>query len=283
MRNVFLFIRRFFNFFFFLALQVICIALLVKYNKTYNALFTNASMEVTGRLDKQYNSIQYYFNLKEINHRLVQENSRLRNLLQSNFTQQNNNIQTIVDTLPTDTTKQIRKFIWLPAKVVNNSIFEENNFITLYRGRTQGVKENMAVISSEGIVGKVIAVSDNFCRVMSLLNRNSKVSGMLKKNKYTGIVDWNGESATELIMHNIPKSVQVKAGDTVVTSNLSGSFPEGLMIGTVQTIVVDPATNFYTLRLKTATNFYTLQYVYVVQNNLWTEQQTLEAQTPKQQ
>ncbi|MDB5232963.1 MAG: Rod shape-determining protein MreC, partial [Chitinophagaceae bacterium] len=227
MRNVFLFIRRFSNFFLFLALQVIALIILSRYNQTHQAMFSGTALEVTGRFEKQYNNFQYFFNLKETNRKLVEENTRLHNLLLSNFKSVDTARKTVIDSIYRDTSGRVRRFTWLPAKVVGNSIFEENNFIVLERGRNQGVTEDMAVVGPDGIVGKVVTANANYTLVMSLLNRNSKVSGMLKRSAYNGIVDWDGSSPSELTLRNIPKSAEVKKGDTVITSNLSGNFPEG--------------------------------------------------------
>lgn len=265
----------------FLVLQVLSFAILIKYNKTYEAIFANSANEVTGSIDTRYNNVQYYFQLKKENERLAKQNADLLNKLSISF-KDNDSTQLIkIDSLLRDTLKRIQKFVFLPAKVVNNSVSQENNFITIERGAKQGVTKDMAVAGPDGIVGRVILVSDNYSRVMSLLNHNSRVSAMLKKDFSAGIVDWDGKDPRYIILHNISKSAKVAKGDTVITSNLSGNFPPGLMVGTVAAIGTDPSSNFYTLTLKTATNFYSLQYAYLVQNMLWQQQRTLEAQTPK--
>ena len=283
MRNIFIFIRRFFNLFTFLVLQGLCIGFLVKYNKTYEAVFANTANEITGRIDKRYNNVEYYFRLKDENAKLVQQNAALLRQLPESFKEKDSTRVIKVDSLLKDTSGRIQKFSFLPAKVVNNSVSEENNYITLERGSLQGIKKDMAVTGPNGIVGRVILVSDNYSRVMSLLNHNSKVSAMLKKNNATGIVEWDGKSAEYILLHGISKSVQVQKGDTVITSNLSGNFPPGLIVGRVSAIEADPSSNFYTLKLQTGTNFYTLQHAYVIENMLWEEQRKLEAQTPKNQ
>lgn len=283
MRNIILFIRRFFTLVVFFVLQGICIAILVNYNKTYEAVFANAANELSGRADKQYNNIEYFFHLKETNRQLAEENARLRNSLLSNFDGPGNNKVLQIDTTYKDTLGRVRQFSWLPAKVVSNSLSSETNYITLNRGADQGVTKDMAVVGPDGIVGKVIMVSSNYARVMSLLNRNSKVSAMLKKGSFSGIVEWDGEDPRLLILRNIPKSAQVKQGDTVLTSNLSGNFPAGLMVGTISKIESEQSSNFYTMKVQTATNFFTLQFAYLVENETWKEQKILEAQTPKNQ
>ena len=282
MRNIIAFIRHFFNLFLFLILMGASLGILINYNQTYNVAFSNIAGEATGKVGAQYNSIEYYFKLKKTNEDLVAENAALRGLLRSSFDTPDTSTVIKIDSLLKDTLGRVRKFLFLPAKVVNNNISDQNNYITLYRGNKQGVTKDMGVIGPQGIVGKVIDTSKNYCRVMSLLNRNSKVSAMTKKGFYTGLVDWDGKDPRYVTMHNIPKSAKVKEGDSIVTSNLSGSYPEGIMIGTIAAIGGEPGSGFYELKVKTSTDFYNLQFAYLINNMIWTEQKNLEAKTPKQ-
>ncbi|HYJ63765.1 MAG TPA: rod shape-determining protein MreC [Parafilimonas sp.] len=282
MRNIIAFIRQFFNFFLFLVLMGISLGILISYNQTYQAAFSNVANEATGKVGAQYNSIEYYFRLKKTNEALVAENAELRGLLKQSFEGPDTSSVIKIDSLLKDTLGRVRKFRFLPAKVVNNDISDQNNYITLYRGSKQGVTTDMGVIGPQGIVGRVILVSDNYCRVMSLLNRNTKVSAMTKKGFYTGLADWDGKDPRYITLHNIPKSAKVKVGDSILTSNLSGSFPPGIMVGTVAAIQGDPGSGFYELKIKTSTDFYSLQYAYLVDNVIWAEQKQLEAKTPKE-
>ncbi len=281
MRNIIAFIRHFFNLFLFLILMGISLAILIRYNQTYQVVFSNIANETTGSVGAQYNKIEYYFKLKKTNEELVEENKELRGLLRSSFENPDTSTVIKIDSLLKDTLGRVRKFQFLPAKVVNNDVSDQNNYITLYRGAKQGAKVDMGVIGPQGIVGKVILVSENYCRVMSVLNRNSKVSAMTKKGFYTGLIDWDGKDPRFVTLHNIPKSAKVKVGDSVLTSNLSGSYPPGIMVGTVTTIQGDPASGFYELKVKTATDFYSIQYAYLVNNMIWAEQKELEAKTLK--
>jgi rod shape-determining protein MreC len=257
--------------------------MLSNYNKTYQAVFANNATEVTGKIDRQYNTVEYYFRLKATNDALAAENARLQKLLFSQYKIGDTTRISKLDSLAMDSTVHLIKYSVLPAKVVSSDITDENNYITVERGAKQGVVKDMAVAATDGIVGRVVFVSDNYCRVMSLLNHNSKVSATLKRGGYNGIIDWDGKEASPaiLLMHNISKSAQIKRGDTVTTSSLSGSFPPHLMVGTVLSIDSDPASNFYTLQLKASTNFFTLQYVYLIENNFLEEQKNLESLTPK--
>lgn len=281
MRNVFLFIRRFFNLILFVLLMIFSITTLIRYNQSYEAVFSNTANELTGRIGGQYNSVEYYFKLKKTNEALANENAELRNLLKASFDNPDTTTGLYIDSLLKDTLGYIRKYKYLPAKVVNNDVSSQNNYITLYRGSKQGAQTGMGVIGPEGIVGRVVLVSDNYCRVMSVLNRNSKVSAMLKKGLFTGLLSWDGKNPQYLTMINIPKSSKVKIGDSVLTSNLSGSFPPGIMVGRVAKISTDPSTQFLNLAIKSSTDFYSVQYGYLVNNLIYTEQKALEDKTPK--
>jgi rod shape-determining protein MreC len=283
MKNIFVFIRRYFNFLFFVVLQILSIVLLVQYNETHQAAYAGIANEVTGSINGQYNKIQNYFHLKENNRLLLEENTRLKNLLKINFEDPDSARLVVMDSLIRDTLGHQRKYLWLPAKVINNTVAEQMNYVTLHRGANQGVKKDMAVVSTKGIVGTVIDVSENYSRVMSLLHRNSKVSSMLKNSKMIGSVEWDGKDPHYITLRNIPKSTPVAKGDSVVTSSYSANFPSDLLIGTVDEIAKDPISNFFIIRLKTATNFYSLEYVNLVENVQWDEQRRLEAAPVKNQ
>lgn len=284
MRNIFLFIRQYFNLISFLILQIICIVSIAKFSKTHEAFFSTKANEVTGVINSRYNGITKYFYLSKVNQDLAIENNRLKNLLQTNIVVSDSTIITRVDTLIKDTLNRFRKYTFLPAVVVGNTVSLESNFITLERGSKQGVKPEMGVVGPNGIIGKVVSVSDNYSVVMSLLNRNSKVSAMFKKGKeqYAENVEWDGASPDYLIMRKISKAVDVKKGDTIVTSRYSPSFPSLLMIGTVDKIEKDDEENTYSLKIKTSTNFRTIQHVNIIVNHYFTEQHQLDLLTRKQ-
>lgn len=283
MKNIFLFIRRYFNFLFFLVLQIVSIILLVNFNKTHEATYSNIASEVIGRINLQYNKVQSYFTLKEVNRQLSEENARLRNILAVNFEGPDTTRQAVLDSLIRDTIGRQRKYLWLPAKVVSNTTSSQTNYLTLHRGSAQGVNKNMAVIGPNGVVGVVIDVSENYSRVMSLLHRNSKVSSMLKKGGITGSVEWDGVDPGFLTLRNIPRSIEVAKGDTVLTSNYSANFPSHIMVGTVVSMEADPSSNSHTIKLRAATNFYAIQFVNVVENVQWAEQRRLEAASVRNQ
>jgi len=267
MRNIFLFIRRYFNFIILLMLQGFSIYLIVHYNTFHNAVFSGVMNEVTGKVNTEYNKIDYYFQLKKTNQQLTKENERLRNQLKENFEKPDTTTKIVSDSIPYDTLGNVRKWIYLSAKVVSNSVAAQNNFIVLGRGTGQQLKKDEGVVDpNNGVVGIITDVSENFAVVMSLLHKDSKISAKLKKGGDAGQVIWDGKDPNRLSLTDIRKSAKVAKGDTVYTSGFTTTFPYGLMIGTIDEIIPDKSTNNYLIKLKSTANFYNLQFVYAIEN-----------------
>lgn len=239
--------------------------------------------ELTGRVSSRYSNIEYYFHLKKTNESLARQNEQLLNQLKNNFQAPDSLTQVVIDTARIDTLTTVRKYLWRGARVVNNSVSLQNNYLTIHRGERQGVKKDMGVISPQGIVGMVVNTSENFAVVMTMLNRQSSVSAKLKRTGEIGKVQWDGKSPDYVTMINIPKSVPVAKDDSVVTSGYSLSFPPGIMIGVVRDILDDKSSNFYSLLIKPSTNFYNVEYVTVVDNLQKEEQKKLEEAARKNQ
>jgi rod shape-determining protein MreC len=282
MRNIFLFIRRHFTFLAFVVLQIFALWMLFKYNRFHRAVGLGFANQMTGVVNTQVDRLDDYFHQGEENRRLHRMNDSLLNTLRSNFYQQDTARRAVADTVLIDSTKTVRRYQWLDAKVVYNTVTSEKNYMQLNRGSAYGIKDNMAVLNSDGaVVGQVVNVSTNFSQVMSLLHVQSSVSASLKNTGETGRVKWDGRDPRVILLEGIPKSVQVKAGDTVLTSRYSYNFPPDKLIGTILRISTDPATGFYLLQLRPAVNFATIQQVFVVENLQREEQVQLEKDTEK--
>ena len=282
MRNVFLFIRRYFTFLFFLALQVVALWFLFTYNRFHRAVGLGLANEITGWSNSKYANVDQYFHLKEENARVHQMNDSLLNLLRSNYAPPDTSSKQVTDSAKYDTLPGYRRYLYYPARVVNNSVNSDRNYVQINRGSKQGIKDHMAVISSDGnAIGVVVNVSPNFSQIMSLLHVQNTINASLKKSNEFGKIEWDGKDPGYLTLKNLPKSIEVKKGDTVVTSALSYNFPPGYMIGTVADFVTDNSTTFYVLKIKTAANFYNLQQVFVIENLQRDEQIKLESDTKK--
>lgn len=263
-------------------MQSVALYLLFHYNRFHEAAFMGVAGEVTGKISRQYNNVEYYFQLKKTNELLVEENKKLRNLLKEDFLASDTSTKIVVDSIKIDSLEKFRRYLYYPAKVINNSVTSQTNYLTISRGEAQGLSKDMAVISPAGIVGTVVNVSKNMATVMSLLHRQTRVSASLLKSGETGSVEWDGKDPQVLNFKNIPKSAQVKKGDTVITSRYS-TFPPGQAIGIIVEIEDPKSSNFYQIKLKPATNFFNVQYVYAVKNLQKDEQDEVEKSTRKQE
>lgn len=249
---------------------------LVSYNKFHQAAFAGTANELSGSVYTQYNKVEDYFNLKKENERLSKENTRLLNVLKENYSSPDTLNKTITDSIPVDTLGTKRKYLYMEAEVVHNSTNLPNNYITLHRGTAQGVKRDMGVYGPGGIVGVVVDASTNFSVVMSLLHKQSSTSVKIMKSGEAGKLEWDGEDPAILTLKDIPKSVKLQKGDTVVTSQYSDKFPSNLMVGTIAQIIQEKSTNNYLLKIKPATDFKSIQYAWIIDNWQKEEQKELE-------
>lgn len=280
MRNIFLFIQRYFVFLTFLVLQAMALWMLFNYNRFHNAAFLGAASEVTGSINKQVDKVDDYFQLVEENKRLHRMNDSLLNRLPANYNIPDTSVKLVVDSTRYDTLTKYRRYVYRPAKVIYNSTISDANYLQLNRGSNHGIRDNMAVINSEGAaVGVVVNVSPNFSQVMSLLHVKSRATAALKKTGDYGTLEWDADDPRYLNLKGIPRNVKVASGDTVLTSVYSFNFPPGFMVGTVAEVAADPASGFQLVKVKAAVNFTSIQHVFVVENLQRDEQLQLNRDT----
>lgn len=270
MRNLITFIWRNYFFFMFLLLEVFCVYLVVQNNYFQRASFVNSSNQASAKILKTSADVEEYFYLKSENEKLARENAELRSRSLVSFSKVVDDKYLVKDTVFR------QKYSYTSCKVVNNSTNRRNNFLTLDKGSKHGVKNNMAVITSTGVVGQVKDVSDNFCTVMSLLNSKTTISSKIKKDGSYGPLTWDGEDFRYATLHDIPTHVRLVKGDTIVTSAYSRTFPENIMVGTVESFERKAGEYFYTVVVKLSTEFKKVSHVYIVTNMLKEEQEDLE-------
>jgi rod shape-determining protein MreC len=258
----------------FIALEVVSIIMLVQNNKYHSAAYAGRARAISGSIYASVNDFKEYLSLREANKALAHENALLRNYLKSNY----NTFDTSKIFINDSIFRQ--QYRYQDAKVVNNTVNKQYNYITLNKGSKNGIKPDMAVIGPEGIVGYVNGVSENYANVMSLLNVDFRVSARLKKNNYLGSVIWEGKDFEYCTLTDIPQHVEIHKGDTVVTTGFTGSFPEGIMVGTVAGYNLKDG-NFYRIDVKISTSFKSLSYVSVVESLVKEEVTNLKNQTEK--
>lgn len=268
MRNIFLFIRRYFNFLFFLFLQGWCIYFISSYSSYHQAAFGNFRNQFTGRLNERYADFNSYFNLKKKNQELAKANEILMNRTPVfEGPADSSMFRSYTDSSSADSLKKFSRYQFHHARVISNSVAAPNNFFVLSGGKREGFTPGMGVIDPlNAVAGIIVEVSDDYSAVMSLLHRDCRVSGKLKRTGETGIISWDGKKANLVSMTNVSKAAKIFKGDTVISSGFSTTFPKGLMIGRVESVYTVRGSNNYLLKIRTAADFHDLEHVYVIQN-----------------
>ena len=141
------------------------------------------------------------------------------------------------------------------AKIVNKTLVQTRNTITLNVGEADSVRINMPVITDEGLVGRIVAASSNYSLAQILYNRSLNISVKVQRSRVDGILNYDG--AGNLVISNVPKSADVKVGDLIISSEYSNYFPAGIPVGTVieegnldnlfKKVIIQPSVNFTTL------------------------------------
>lgn len=275
MERIFLFLYHYRAFFTFLVLELFCSWLIVENNQYQGAAYFNSSNSFVASINGFSQNVREYFSLRQVNQMLAEENTRLRKSLeQSNRRLPEPNIGTTSDSAI------IKRFDFVTAKVVNNSVDRFTNFITINKGSDEGIEAGMAVISPQGVVGKVKMTSDHFSVVTSVLNIDIMISGVMKRTGYFGTIQWDGDDSEFTKLNFIPRHVDPQPGDTIITSGYSGIFPEGILIGTIAEKKLRDGAPFYDLKVKLSQDFRRLSYVAVVKSNLLPELDSLEHKIP---
>ncbi|HRG57564.1 MAG TPA: rod shape-determining protein MreC [Bacteroidia bacterium] len=270
MRNLLRFLWKYSNFVLFILMEVFCFYLVFQNNSFQKAGWINSSNAFAGNVFTTVNSIKEYFALKETNELLAAENARLRNQSLGSFAKFITTKTVINDTV----IKQ--QYTYIPAEVVNNSVNRRNNYLTLNRGYKQGITNDMAVISSNGIIGYTKDVSANFCTVLSILNKDAKISAKIKRYDELGSLIWEGGDYRFGLLQDIGTHVKIAKGDTIVTSNFSDIFPSNIIIGTVESFVPREGGEFYNIKVKYSANLKNITHVYIINNILREEKKILE-------
>jgi rod shape-determining protein MreC len=213
--------------------------------------------------------ITAYVSLKKENDKLASENARLRNMLDHY-----QNVDTMRSFVRLDP-RNGKLYTYTPAKVVNSTTNKQHNYLTLNVGEWQNVTPEMGVVTDDGVVGVIMNTSANYATVVSLLNREFRITAKLKRTGYFGTLMWDGLNYREVVLKEVPQHVNIVVGDTVETSGYSAMFPEGILIGEVVSFETKKG-NFHEVRVRLKVDFKKLRYVNAVKFANYAEQKELE-------
>lgn len=288
MRNLFAFIARFHVFLLFLLLEGFALALVVRYNHFQRGSFINSSNQVVGKVYQKADDFKQYIDLTEVNDSLLTENVRLRNqikqlhrtieeelyyanLYPAEYCAEDSSTHHLIAARDTNLL-----YKHIGAKVMNSSFLKPNNFLTINKGRQDGILREMGVVGNNGIVGIVKEVSDHFATIISILHKSSRISIKIKRNHYTGSLIWTGASPQYATIEGISRHVRLKKGDKIVTSGGSAIFPGNIPVGIIEDWILAEGSSFYEIKVKLSTDFSSVPYVYAIDYTQRAEQKALE-------
>lgn len=259
MRNLILLLKRFYNFFIFLVLEIISLVIIFKNNHYQQNSYINSSNALSSRLYKKKESLVAFLTLQQVNDSLSRENARLRSLLGISVAKNPLRDTAFTISRPNDSSStEVVHYRYIPAKIINNTVDQKINHITLNVGSKDGIKPKMAVISDKGVVGKITHVSDHYSVAVSILSDKFNVNCIVPDGSI-GRVHWDGKDPNLVMLEGIPLSANLKLKDTVMTSGYS-IFPEKIMIGRVAKYI----NGKYLVWL--SNNFTKLKYVYIIED-----------------
>jgi rod shape-determining protein MreC len=255
----------------FLLLLGISLTLTIQSHSYHRSRAVTSANAVTGYVYEQINNVEEYLSLQEQNEQLAKENAQLKKIL---F-----NTQDTANIPPVKLPDVLGSYKVIQSKVIFNSYNVHENYLTLNSGRKDGVKPDMGVVSSKGVIGIIEKTSNGYATVISVLNRKFKLDAKIKKADHFGSLVWNGENTGFAQLIDVPRLASVRKGDTIVTGGRSDIFPEDIPIGTIDKIYVDKKTNYYTLNVRLFNDMTSLGHVYIIENKDRQEIIQLEAAT----
>lgn len=257
----------------FLLLLGTSLVLTIQAHSYHRSKVISSANFLTGGVYEQINSVNEYFGLQTKNDELAKENARLKSLL---FNIKDSTVIPKIDSI-----KGVRKIDLITSKVIHNSYNTHENYLTINSGSAAGVKSDMGVINSAGIVGIVDKTSKNYATVISILNVKSQINAKIKKSNHFGSLIWDGKNAGYVQLIDVPRLASVRKGDTIVTGGQSVIFPENIGIGTIDKVYTDTETNYYTLNIRLFNDMTNLGHVYIIKSKDREEIITLEKQSKK--
>lgn len=253
--------------------------LVLRYQLYQHSFYFNQSVSFFRTIDQSRTNLTEYLSLRQENIYLKEENAQLRQRLKDNYLPSFTEFDsTFTDTSNTSSSKQI--YSYFPAEVIRNSTNKRDNFFFINQGANQGIEVGMAVLSPTGVAGVVITTSNNFSRVMSVLNSKFEITPLIPELRLRqGVVKWEGNDARYGYLKEVNRTEEVKKGQMLLSSNYSNIFPPGIPVAKVVEANKALQQQYQKIKIHYATDFSRLHYVYCVKNNTHKELDKLNSNT----
>jgi rod shape-determining protein MreC len=216
------------------------------------------TISVIGAAEDAFGFIPNYFQLRNENSILREQNLTLSEQLirLREAKQENIRLRQMLDL------KERSPFTYVSATVVGKTLNLLQNTITIDVGQNDGVKPNMPIVTDEGLVGRVISTSSRYAIGQILWNKDFRASAKVERNRVDGILQFEG--GEHLSLKNVAKTLDVQVGDAVVTSEYSSIYPRGIKIGVVSKTSQAPGALFQTIEITPGVDLSRLGQVFVV-------------------
>jgi rod shape-determining protein MreC len=241
----------------FVILEIMALLLFTTSSYYQQSVVVNKLQAVRGALHQQISHFTQYLNLREANAILAAENTILHNELV--------HYRLVHEATPGKAFGYAGEplFTYIPATITDNSVNKQHNYIMLDVGAADHVAPDMGVITQNGVIGIVMAVTEHYAIVKSLLHTDWRCNVRLVHAGDFGPLQWDGLTYNEAVLHDIPQHSNVQTGDTVVTSGYSSIFPPDIPVGVVQSYEIKRG-NFYEIRIRLFADFKKIRHVNVV-------------------
>lgn len=264
-------------FFIFVLLEVFSLWMVVTRNSRQQTAWLTSSNALSAKTMAVTDAVTGFFGLYNENEKLANENARLNSLL-TNARQDIERMRMDSISIPSE----FSQYSFIVAKVINNSVAKPNNYITLNKGKLDGIRPGMGIISPQGVVGRIMVCSDHYSTATSMLHSKMLISAEISRIHASGSLKWAGDNPDVANLEFVARHLKPKVGDTIRTSEFSNILPEGIHIGVIKNIRLKDDATFYNIEVDLATDFSTLNFVYVIENRLQAEKDSLQAQTGQQ-
>lgn len=264
------------HWFLFALLEGISFVLIVSFNNYQGAVMFTSANDIAGNIYSIISDVDSYFGLKSNNSILKEHNRKLLEELENTRNELNTLKDCVQLAIHPFTQKKENGFFYRTARVVNSSLNNINNYITIDKGTNDGVKPEMGVFNDKGIVGIVYQSSGNYSIVIPLLNSKSNVNCRVKGSNSFCALQWDGGDTRHSYLVDLPQYAVFSKGDTVMTSGFSSIFPANLPVGRICNIEDSEDGLFYRAKVELFVEFSTVNDVFIVGNNGKYEQEKLE-------
>ena len=261
MRNLLTFIAKHSYWILFVLLEGISFWLLFSFNDYQGSVFATSANEVAGSFYEAKSELTSFIDLKKVNSQLAEENVSLRlRLIEMEARLDSAGIaHDSLAFMPP-------RYHTVSAKVIKSTLHRSNNYLTIDKGSADGVRAEMGVVCSAGIVGIVYLTSRHYAIVLPIISSKTNISCMVMNTNYFGTLQWKRGATNIAYLNDVPRHANVRTGEIIETNGYSAVFPRGIPVGRVLETGDSPDGLAYSLKVMLFTDFATLRDVSVITN-----------------